>query len=142
MLQPNHHSFQSESVMINQLRPSAGNQVNTTYPFTKLFLILLFTFFTGVIEQLHGQATFTKSAAEACTPTTINFTDTSTPIPSSWFWNFGNSNGSIVQNPSANYPQPGVYSVTLTINGSVTSAPQTISVYPKPNPTIPVTVQG
>jgi PKD repeat protein len=128
--------------MINQLRPSAGNQVNTTYPFTKLFLILLFTFFTGVIEQLHGQATFTKSAAEACTPTTINFTDTSTPIPSSWFWNFGNSNGSIVQNPSANYPQPGVYSVTLTINGSVTSAPQTISVYPKPNPTIPVTVQG
>lgn len=53
----------------------------------------------------------------------VIFTDTSTNIPTSWSWDFGDGNVSILQNPTHIYTIPGVYTVTLittNINGSNT----------------------
>lgn len=47
---------------------------------------------------------------------TFNFTDL-TPGSTSWAWDFGDGNVSAQQNPSHTYATPGVYTVTLTVNG-------------------------
>lgn len=52
--------------------------------------------------------------------TTVNFIDTSIRSPSTWHWDFGDSSSSTVQNPSHVYQIPGVYPVTLTLNGDST----------------------
>jgi len=44
---------------------------------------------------------------------TVNFMDNSTPTASSWFWDFGDSNTSMLQNPSHTYTQVGTYTVTF-----------------------------
>ena len=45
----------------------------------------------------------------------ISFTDESVGA-SSWFWEFGDGNSSIEQNPSHTYASPGTYSVILTVD--------------------------
>ncbi len=50
----------------------------------------------------------------------VQFTDTSSPTPTSWAWNFGDpasgaNNTSTLQNPSHVYTAVGVYPVTLTV---------------------------
>lgn len=64
-----------------------------------------------VIEVL--QADFDAAVSEL----TVTFTDASTGA-SSWEWTFGDGNTSDQQNPVHVYAGPGVYDVTLTINGS------------------------
>ncbi len=49
---------------------------------------------------------------------TINFTDASSKA-SSWLWNFGDGTFSSLQNPVKTYSAPGLYSVSLTINASL-----------------------
>ncbi|MBI9040706.1 PKD-like domain-containing protein, partial [Lutibacter sp.] len=94
-------------------------------------------------STLFGQtASFTATLDGNCSPINVSFTDTSTggATVTSWLWDFGNSNTSTVQNPSANYPKPGIYTVTLTINGGGSAeliSTQTIEVYPSPAPIIP-----
>ncbi|MGY8918593.1 MAG: PKD domain-containing protein, partial [Flavobacteriales bacterium] len=46
--------------------------------------------------------------------TTINFTDLSSNGPSTWFWDFGDGNTSILQNPSHIYSNSGIYTIKLT----------------------------
>ena len=45
----------------------------------------------------------------------INFTDLSTNSPTSWDWDFGDANGSALQNPSHTYSSNGVYNVSLVV---------------------------
>ncbi|MDA3874927.1 MAG: PKD domain-containing protein [Kiritimatiellae bacterium] len=50
-------------------------------------------------------------------PLLVSFTDQTVfgaPLIA-WLWNFGDGNTSTVQNPSHNYTQPGVYTVSLTV---------------------------
>ncbi len=49
----------------------------------------------------------------------VNFTDRSAGA-TSWLWNFGDGDTSLLQNPVHLYSTAGVYLVTLTINGSCT----------------------
>ncbi|WP_421919910.1 Ig-like domain-containing protein [Marinifilum sp.] len=84
-------------------------------------------------------ASFSISLSSHCGNGTATFTDTSTETVTKWEWNFGNSNYLTTtdpaqgKTPSANYPGPGVYTVTLSVNdGPVTS--QTITIYPNPEP--------
>ncbi|PCJ79766.1 MAG: hypothetical protein COA57_15385, partial [Flavobacteriales bacterium] len=44
---------------------------------------------------------------------TVNFTDLTTNLPGSWFWDFGDGNTSTAQNPSHVYISSGTYYVTL-----------------------------
>lgn len=48
----------------------------------------------------------------SCPPLTVNFVNTST-IGNNFVWMFGNGNGSTLNNPSAVYVAPGVYTVKL-----------------------------
>ncbi|MBL4578675.1 MAG: PKD domain-containing protein, partial [Flavobacteriales bacterium] len=66
-------------------------------------------------------AAFIANVTSGCSPLTVNFIDLSTDNPTSWSWDFGNGNGSVLQNPSAVYTNPGTYTVELKIsngNGS------------------------
>ncbi|MCB0430644.1 MAG: PKD domain-containing protein [Flavobacteriales bacterium] len=66
----------------------------------------------------------------------IQFTDLSTGGIVSWFWDFGDSTGtSSVQNPSYNYDEIGVYSVTLIVtdaNGCKDTIIKTLEVFMPP----------
>jgi PKD repeat protein len=105
-------------------------------------------FVASFVNHAEAQtAAFTPSATEACTPTTIYFTDlsTGTITTTTYYWDFGNSNYATIKNPSANYPQAGTYSVTLTLDkglGTESKAYATIYVYPKPAPTVSALVTG
>ena len=147
-IKPSSYSFQTIPVMGNSFQAVVVRLISTISGNSKMLCILMLCIgLSGFLQQAEGQtATFTPSSTSACTPTTIDFTNTSTG-DISWYWDFGNSNYSTLSGKSpspvsANYPQPGVYSVILTINGTVSSAPQLINVYPKPNPVGPAAVQG
>src|SRR3972149_9797837 len=65
-------------------------------------------------------ADFNSNITSGCYPITVNFTDMSSNSPDAWTWDFGNSNSSVLQNPSAVYSAPGSYTVTLiacNVNG-------------------------
>lgn len=58
------------------------------------------------------------------------FSDTSTNHPTSWVWSFGDGNQTFAQNPTHDYTQPGIYSVTLEVRNvagsSTASKPVTV----------------
>lgn len=84
------------------------------------------TFDVGIQRPPH--ASFTASV----NGNTVSFTDTSTGSPTSWIWDFGDSNSSTQQNPVHTYAGPGTYVVILTarnaVGESTFSAPVTISI--------------
>lgn len=96
---------------------------------------------TGINQTVTAQTASFTFTTDGCVPATADFTDQSTDA-TSWDWDLGNANISAQQNPSANYSLAGVYSVTLTINGGVSSITQTVNVYPRPNPTTPMRKEG
>ncbi|NLP58476.1 PKD domain-containing protein, partial [Lutibacter sp. B1] len=109
--------------------------------FSLITFITLFLISSSAFSQT---ASFNFVTNQTCSPVTASFTDTSVGA-TSWEWNLGNSNTSTVKNPSANYSQPGTYTVTLTINGGGSAelvSTQTISVYPSPYPSLPLTLTG
>jgi PKD repeat protein len=66
-------------------------------------------------------ANFTGNPLSGTTPLTVQFTDQSSNIPSSWAWNFGDGNTSIAQNPSHTYSSIGVYTVSLNATNAAGS---------------------
>jgi len=96
---------------------------------------LLFFSFSSVSAQV-PVANFTGNPLAGCSPVIINFQDLSTGNPTSWSWNFGNGNTSVLQNPTASYFTPGAYTISLTVtnaNGSNTlTRTQYINVYEPP----------
>jgi M6 family metalloprotease-like protein len=84
-------------------------------------------------------ASFTsdKGHKMAIAPFTVNFTDTSTNNPVSWFWNWGDgsTDNITVQNPLHTFTRGGKFSINLTaINpyGSNTSPNMVITVHTRP----------
>ncbi len=81
-------------------------------------------------------ANFLGTPQSGCSPVIINFQDISTGNPTSWNWNFGNGNTSVLQNPTTSYFIPGSYTITLTVtnaNGSNSlTRTQYINVYEPP----------
>ena len=81
---------------------------------------------TGVTAPV---AAFTKSTATGTIPLTVQFTDTSSNTPTSWYWTFGDGGTSTTNNPSHTYTTAGTYTVQLTATnaGGSNSATQTIT---------------
>ncbi len=65
-------------------------------------------------------ADFSASAAVSCTGS-VNFTDNSTGVPTSWSWDFGDGQTSSQQNPSHTYANNGTYNVKLIAQNSIGS---------------------
>ena len=83
-------------------------------------------------------ASFTGTPAIGGFPLTVVFTDSSTGSPTSWNWNFGDSDTTnyTVQNPVHTYASVGTYTVALTATNAGGSSTDTqtnyISVVPAP----------
>jgi len=88
----------------------------------------------GFMPAMAQTAYFTLSPASGCNPTAVYFTDSSFGPVSSYNWNFGNSTTSTLQSPSTTYSAPGVYNVTLTVNGPGGPSTYTsqVTIYDKP----------
>ncbi|HEX6913819.1 MAG TPA: PKD domain-containing protein [Chitinophagaceae bacterium] len=63
-------------------------------------------------------ANFTADVTTGCSPLVVQFTDQSTGIPSTWYWDLGNGSTSSVQNPTSTYVTPGTYTITLTVTNA------------------------
>ena len=59
-------------------------------------------------------ADFSATPTTGNAPLTVQFTDSSTPTPISWSWDFGDGHTSSEQNPQDIYSENGTYTVTLT----------------------------
>ncbi len=74
----------------------------------------------------------------ACVGTSVTFSDNSSVNSGNiinWNWNFGNSNNSVVQNPSENYLNEGLYATQLIVtsdNGCEDTLAQQVEVWPLP----------
>ncbi len=62
-------------------------------------------------------AAFTQDKASGNVPLTVQFGNQSTGTINSIVWNFGDGNSSSEVNPSHTFGAPGLYTVTLTVNG-------------------------
>ncbi|MFC6225338.1 GEVED domain-containing protein [Hymenobacter artigasi] len=74
-------------------------------------------------------AVFTTNGTTTCSGT-VQFTDASQNLPTSWLWTFGDGTTSTLQSPSHTYTTAGTYAVTLRATntvGSTTSAATTIT---------------
>jgi PKD repeat protein len=60
-------------------------------------------------------AAFTGTPVSGTAPLTVSFTDGSTGIPGSWYWEFGDGTTSTAKNPEHPYPGAGIYTVNLTV---------------------------
>lgn len=63
-------------------------------------------------------AEFSGSPTVGPSPLAVNFTDLSTGAVSGWVWAFGDTNGSLLQNPAHTYLSSGTFSVSLTVTGT------------------------
>ncbi len=80
-----------------------------------LISCLLFFCFRGNTQLT---ADYTATPVLGCAPLVVQFTDISTGSPTSWFWDLGNGNTSVSQNPGAIYFNPGFYTVKLVVKNA------------------------
>ncbi len=66
-------------------------------------------------------ADFSADATKGPAPLTIAFTDESIVTAVSWVWNFGDGQTSTEANPTHEYPVPGIYTVSLTVETADTT---------------------
>lgn len=59
-------------------------------------------------------AGFTQNISSGSPPLLVQFSDTTSPSPSYWFWDFGDGTNSTVQNPLHTFSGSSTYPVTLT----------------------------
>ena len=119
---------------------------------TYLLRFLLSAFLLLVAAATQAQDfSFTATPREGCSPLLVSFNfvnDAGRDLSSAtFFWEFGNGNTSVLQNPSDSYTTPGFYTVSLTVDyfGDATDV-QTVTynnlIEVFPNPTPVVTVDG
>ncbi|HNQ25921.1 MAG TPA: PKD domain-containing protein [Methanoregulaceae archaeon] len=73
----------------------------------------------------------TPSSGTGPAPLVVQFNDTSTGSPTSWWWSFGDDSTSMLQNPSHMYRKTGTYKVKLTVTNAAgkSTRERTITVY-------------
>ena len=98
-------------------------------------------------------ANFTATPNTESVPLNVQFNDTSSNNPTSWYWTFGDGGSSTQQNPTYTYGTPGTYTVSLTAGNSAGNNTMTSQItvnYPAPvanftenttNGTAPLNVQ-
>jgi PKD repeat protein len=72
------------------------------------------------IPSIAPTAVFNTSSVASCKPN-ISFFDNSTDVPQSWFWDFGDGDTSILQNPTHSYSASGLYTIQLIVSNTIGS---------------------
>jgi len=92
---------------------------------------LIETQYIAVADPVKITASFTASPLSGCTPLLVNLINNTTG-GTSYYWSFGDSTGSIIQNPNeAIYLNSGIYKLTLisyNINDRCYNPPDTMSI--------------
>jgi len=70
------------------------------------------------VALLPPTASFSSSTTSGDAPLIVDFIDTSANNPTSWSWNFGDSETSAAQHPRHMYESAGTYTVSLTASNS------------------------
>ena len=65
---------------------------------------------------------FNVNVSSGPAPLTVLFTDSSSGLPTSWHWNFGDGTTSDEQNQIHIYEVPGIYGISLTVNNTFGNA--------------------
>jgi len=90
--------------------------------------------YISVIPLNPPVANFSVNSTTGPAPFAVAFTDTSTGVPTSWLWNFGDGVTATERNSVHIYPNPGKYSVSLTVwnadGNNTKNAPDFINVTP------------
>jgi gliding motility-associated-like protein len=95
---------------------------------------------TAIIHDV-PDVDFSGNPLKGCIPLSVSFSDRSQLDPSSsissWSWNFGNGDNSSLQNPTAIFDIPGIYSITLAVVSSdgcadTLTRPAYVMAYPWP----------
>ena len=81
-------------------------------------------------------ADFSGTPLSGNTPLTVNFSDLSNFMPTSWSWSFGDSTGSSAQNPTKTYSAPGTYTVSLTASDGTNTKTTTKTNYITVSPNV------
>lgn len=68
-----------------------------------------------VYSQSSETAGFSATPISGVAPLTVEFTDTSTGSPTSWWWYFGDGATDSAQNPTHTYTDTGTFTVTLNV---------------------------
>ncbi len=68
------------------------------------------------------QANFMVNATSGIAPKAVRFTDTSTGVPDTWSWDFGDGSHSTEKSPVHTYLSYGTYSVQLTVSNGAGSS--------------------
>lgn len=63
-------------------------------------------------------ANFNSNATTVCEGETVNFSDLSSGVPTSWAWDFGDGNTAATQSPANTYTAAGTYTVSLIATNS------------------------
>ncbi len=106
------------------------------------------TFTLSVTIGQLPQAAFGQSISEGCAPMVVQFSDLSVGTYTSRQWTFpgGNPASSTAASPVVVYAQPGVYPVTLALNGPLGGAtitqPNAVTAYTYPEPSFVYSIQG
>jgi PKD repeat protein len=66
-----------------------------------------------VSSQTPPVASFTSNRSTGSVPFVVNFTDTSSNVPNTWSWTFGDGGTSTLQHPEHTYTKPGKFTVSL-----------------------------
>jgi len=73
-------------------------------------------------------ANFTSNPTTGFAPLNVAFTDTSTGLPTSWLWDFGDGATSTVPSPTHTYSAAGPYTVNLTVSNGNNFASKTATI--------------
>jgi PKD repeat protein len=88
-------------------------------------------------EDVTPTASFTAVPTTGPAPFSVQFNDTSTGIPTSWSWTFGDGATSTQKNPSHLYTVAGTYTAKLTVTNFVGSTSSTTTITVKPPVALP-----
>ncbi len=84
----------------------------------KFYIVFIVLWVSSAESFSQLNANFSATPTSGCSPLLVEFSDLSTGNPTSWNWDFGNGNNSILQNPSAIYINPGKYTVKLVVHNA------------------------
>ncbi|MBC7935118.1 MAG: PKD domain-containing protein [Rhizobacter sp.] len=72
----------------------------------------------GIIASVKPQPAFTATPRDVCAFSDVNFTDNSTGTITEWLWYFGDGGSSTAQNPTHQYQDTGMFTVTLLVGNN------------------------
>jgi PKD repeat protein len=131
---PNDGHWQNNSYLVQHLDYIKG-KTNLWYaPFGQLYQYHFLQEGRGNLSVRHLQpstliANFSATPLVGTPPLAVAFSDTSSGEITGWQWNFGDSAGSALQNPTHVYSSAGTYSVSLAVTGAAQNDTRTQSNY-------------